>query len=228
MTTCPRVALGTTRSGSGELWTEHPTVAVDLGNGVAGCVTLDKGWTYNRNWAEVKVEQEYVVYSPEFPQEQKGWQAILRLIATERSNAAAWEDKAKDAEARAQKVERERYFPPENFNGRKVFNEISVDPEDGPYWFIVHKPSSAAPSYSAAYVETCNGIDLTAEQALEAGRILISLARNWQSPTDRLEERRRDVSMQIWGKEFHELDEECQEFVTAAAERLIQKEDEDA
>lgn len=266
MTTYPRVALGTIRSGSGELWTEHPIVAVDLGNGVAGCVTLDKGWTLNRNWSEVTVEKEYTVYSPEFPQEQKGWQAILRLIAEAQSAAAAWEDQALDYEAHlelaeqrireleAEKVikpelrvlmeeadqlrqhlreiqaDNERYFSPVDFSGKEMFEEERpLDRESGPFWFTVQAPVEGnSPTYSAAYVETCNGVDLTAEQALRAGRILLALAHRYENPPDRLKEMRRNVSMQIWGQEFHELDEECQEFVTAAAERLIQKEDEDA
>lgn len=105
MSTYPRVVLGTTKSGSGELWTEHPTVAVDLGNGLAGCITLDKGWTYSRNWSEVTVEKDYVVYSPEFPQEQKGWQALLRQIAEAKSAAAAWEDQALDYKAHLELAE---------------------------------------------------------------------------------------------------------------------------
>lgn len=99
MTNHPRVALGQIPVGDG-LGTTHPVVAVDIGNGRANCVTLDKGWTLSRKWEEVEVEHELVAYSPEFPQEQRGWQAILRQVAEAQSAAARWEDQCLDEKAK--------------------------------------------------------------------------------------------------------------------------------
>lgn len=103
MTNHPRVALGQVLVGDG-LGTTHPVVAVDAGNGKANCVTLDKGWCFLRKWEEVEVEHEFVAYSPEFPQEQRGWQAILQQIAEARSSAARWEDQARDEQARRESL----------------------------------------------------------------------------------------------------------------------------
>lgn len=99
MTNHPRVALGQVPVGDG-LGTTHPVVAVDVGNGRANCVTLDKGWTFLRGWEDVEVEHELVIYSPEFPQEQAGWRAVLRQIAEAQSLAARWEDQYLDEEAK--------------------------------------------------------------------------------------------------------------------------------
>ena len=99
MTNHPRVALGQVLVGDG-LGTTHPVVAVDAGNGRANCVTLDKGWCFLRKWEEVEVEHEFVAYSPEFPQEQVGWRAVLRQIAEAQSLADRWEEQYLDEEAR--------------------------------------------------------------------------------------------------------------------------------
>ena len=163
MTNYPRVALGHVPVGDG-LGTTHPVVAVDAGNGRANCVTLDKGWTLLREWESLTIEHEFVVYSPEFPQEQKGWESLLRQIAEAKSAAESWEDQALDYKAHLELAE------------QRI-------------------------------------------RELEAEK---------QNPQDRLEKMRRNVSMQIWGVEPSDLEDEVYEFVTAAAERLIQKEDEDA
>lgn len=158
MTNHPRVVYGTIMSGT----TQHPVIAVDAGQGRANCITLDKGWSLLRKWEEVEVEQEYTVYSPDFPQEQAGWEAILRQIAEARSAAAAWEDQALDYRVRLELAEQRI----RELEGRGTDDPMS---------------------------ETCRGI-----------------------------------SLQLWGVEFSELDEEVQEFVVCAAERLIQKREADA
>ena len=128
MTNHPRVALGQVLVGDG-LGTTHPVVAVDAGNGRANCVLLDKGWTFLRKWEDIEVEHELVVYSPEFPQEQRGWRAVLRQIAEAQSLADRWEELFLDEEAKHHrtKVEQED-LKAENARLRQELKELKENP----------------------------------------------------------------------------------------------------
>lgn len=119
MTERPRVVFGTTAAlDSSGRETEHPVVAADIGGGSAICVTLDKNWTLRRSWDEIKVKDEYVVYSPEFPQEQQGWRAVLREIAGAKHAAATWEDQFLDERARHDNTKRELEALKEGFEAQ--------------------------------------------------------------------------------------------------------------
>ena len=100
MTSHPRVALGKAYSGPPDVGTQHPIIAVGINADDAMCVSLDKGWTFCRHWSDIEVEHEFVVYSPEFPQEQAGWRAVLRQITEAQSLADRWEEQCLDEEAR--------------------------------------------------------------------------------------------------------------------------------
>lgn len=128
MSNHPRVALGQVPVGDG-LGTTHPVVAVDGGNGRANCFTLDKGWTFLRGWGDVEVEHELVVYSPEFPQEQAGWRAILRQIAEAQSLAARWEDQYLDEEAKHHRTKVSRdALKEENDRLKEQIKELEDNP----------------------------------------------------------------------------------------------------